>query len=498
VRLLCEVYTKVRKAGVTDVLLLYFSLCFCVSMGQCLGETLVNSVPSPSNNSWDFANLAGNVQSVTASVPNVSTHHLQLGLFSATDTPTSSSLYFAHERYLQHGLLLVVNLVLAVWRLWLSNDVEKNPGPPKTDIEKTVNEAMSKMTDQLSSFSVTLDQKLDKITRALEQQNKTVNRIEQTQQDMKEELSLFSKDIQELKEAVSANKTSVDALTDRHDDLCDIVTDLQDEIDRLEGFSKRNNVKFFGLREEKSESCEETVHDTLAKYMPEVKWSSDVIERAHRLGRPNPNSTNPRPMIARFQRWGEVMALMTSKGGRDRMQTDGIRVSQDLTRRQSTRLRELRAEGKVGYYKKGKLHIKDPTPEPSDRRSGARHSREGSPVAANHVANVNKAANSGQPIRNQNGGDDVGNPGVNPGASEVSTASIFLFQGQPIINREISDVDKNSRTSENQNVSEKRQSKQKESDNAKPRTRSVVTNDRQPSLHEAWRKTSSHNDNVNA
>ncbi|KAL8596250.1 hypothetical protein ACOMHN_021290 [Nucella lapillus] len=36
-----------------------------------------------------------------------------------------------------------------------------------------------------------------------------------------------------------------------------------------------------------------------------------------------------------------------------------LRVAQDLTRRQAARLRDLRSEGKMGYFVNGKLRVKD-------------------------------------------------------------------------------------------------------------------------------------------
>ncbi|KAL8563105.1 hypothetical protein ACOMHN_058170 [Nucella lapillus] len=41
------------------------------------------------------------------------------------------------------------------------------------------------------------------------------------------------------------------------------------------------------------------------------------------------------------------------------MEKGGLRVAQDLTRRQAARLRDLRGEGKMGYFVNGKLRVKD-------------------------------------------------------------------------------------------------------------------------------------------
>ncbi|KAL8563791.1 hypothetical protein ACOMHN_058649 [Nucella lapillus] len=84
-----------------------------------------------------------------------------------------------------------------------------------------------------------------------------------------------------------------------------------------------------------------------------------MIERAHRLGKPNSHNCNPRPIIAKFQRWGDAMRVMKDRAAREGMEKGGLRVAQDLTRRQAARLRDLRSEGKMGYFVNGKLRVKD-------------------------------------------------------------------------------------------------------------------------------------------
>ncbi|KAL8594906.1 hypothetical protein ACOMHN_038469 [Nucella lapillus] len=110
---------------------------------------------------------------------------------------------------------------------------------------------------------------------------------------------------------------------------------------------------------EEQEDCAEVVRYVLETYIPEKTWDPDVIERAHRLGKPNSHNRNPRPIIAKFQRWGDAMRVMKDRAAREGMEKGGLRVAQDLTRRQAARLRDLRSEGKMGYFVNGKLRVKD-------------------------------------------------------------------------------------------------------------------------------------------
>ncbi|KAL8572214.1 hypothetical protein ACOMHN_049390 [Nucella lapillus] len=99
--------------------------------------------------------------------------------------------------------------------------------------------------------------------------------------------------------------------------------------------------------------CAEVVRYVLETYIPEKTWDPDVIERTHHLGKPNSHNHNPRPIIAKFQRWGDAMRVMKDRAAREGMEKDGLRVAQDLTRRQASRLRDLGSEGKMGYFVNG-------------------------------------------------------------------------------------------------------------------------------------------------
>ena len=166
------------------------------------------------------------------------------------------------------------------------------------------------------------------------------------------------------------------SVADKQDDLIQTVASLEAEVDRLEGFSRRNNIKLFGIPEDvgdTDEDCAEAVRNVLQTYVPENEWSPDVIERAHRLGKPNPRNPNPRPIIAKFQRWGDAMRLMKDREARADMQNDGLRAAQDLTRRQSMKLKQLRDEGKTGYYVNGRLRTNPLVHPRNDHRSNDRN-----------------------------------------------------------------------------------------------------------------------------
>jgi len=461
-----QVTDCVPCAGVSDVLLLYFSLWFLVTVGFCLGRTVVTAVFEPFSTQELVARVLG-----TFVTPNLTVE----SVWNVT-VPVPPWQYVSVD--FQKGILVALNCVLAAWRIWLSNDVEKNPGPPKQDLEKVVNDAVSKvdslehkLTDKIASLGQSLDQKLDKLIQAVQSQADMISNIEKSQQDVKAELSSFREDINLIKDSVASNREAINTVSEQQDRTSEVLEEIQDDLDRLEGFSRRNNVKIFGLKESRNEVCEKLVMDVLNHYLPREQWSRDTVERAHRLGTFNPSKPQPRPVIVKFQRWGEAMALMKAKVARENMKADGIGVAQDLTKRQAAKLRDLKAQGKVGYYRKGRLHIKDHPDSSPDRRQSpsAENVNKDSPRRDSQntatPSDVTATETTKQPI--------VSSEKMPSG--DASAASAARDGQQPVATESGSGSDRG----------------------ARHRTRSTVSaHDKQTSLRDVWGAKSTRNDNV--
>ncbi|KAL8620024.1 hypothetical protein ACOMHN_015306 [Nucella lapillus] len=272
-------------------------------------------------------------------------------------------------------LLCFALFAFASRRVKLSGDVEENPGPNPGQ-EKSLSEPAvttphktQNLQENIKQLEVNLQQKLDSILAVMQTQAETLNRQEDTlrrfktdQEAMQKSIADLCQDVKDTKQGVQQNTEAITRLSTKQDDLRNTVGYLETEIDRLEGFSRRNNIKLFGVPEstgEEQEDCAEVVRYVLETYISEKTWDPDVIERAHRLGKPNSHNRNPRPIIAKFQRWGDAMCVMKDRAAREGMEKGGLRVAQDLTRRQAARLRDLRSEGKMGYFVNGKLRVKD-------------------------------------------------------------------------------------------------------------------------------------------
>ena len=136
--------------------------------------------------------------------------------------------------------------------------------------------------------------------------------------------------------------------------------DWEQEFDKLDSQSRRNNLKFFGVKEEGSgqrEDSEGVMLRLLRQFFPEGGWKRAHMENAQRLGVRREEGSKPRPLLAKFRRAGDARKILTHKRGREQLRDRGVQISSDLTQRQQKKLKEIRNNGQWGYFYKGNLII---------------------------------------------------------------------------------------------------------------------------------------------
>ena len=110
------------------------------------------------------------------------------------------------------------------------------------------------------------------------------------------------------------------------------VRDLEDKLSYLEAQSKRNNLVFHGIPEEKEETwddCEAAVRKILEEKMGmEEAWrDTDIaIERAHRIGRFSKGRT--RPIIVKFANYKHKNNVFKNKS---KLQGSDYRIQEQFS-----------------------------------------------------------------------------------------------------------------------------------------------------------------------
>ncbi|XP_052131162.1 uncharacterized protein LOC127751526 [Frankliniella occidentalis] len=96
-------------------------------------------------------------------------------------------------------------------------------------------------------------------------------------------LNKLSAEVTSLKKEVKAKDTKLN--------------EIENKLDELEQYGRRNNLRIFGVEEREDEETDYIVIDMAKKMNVEVSVSS--IDRSHRVGR---KGTRPRPIIVKFIR----------------------------------------------------------------------------------------------------------------------------------------------------------------------------------------------------
>ena len=151
---------------------------------------------------------------------------------------------------------------------------------------------------------------------------------------------------------------------------------LKDEVDRLELVLRKDNLKFLGILEtaqESYEACVQKVVDVLNDAGElAIPFTASDIQQAYRInGRRRRNE--PRPLIVKFTHWCDKLEILMNKEIRDQLRHNGVRVANDLTRRQSSALAEIRRQGKVGYFLNGKLRVAERQSRVSENDNDSRY-----------------------------------------------------------------------------------------------------------------------------
>lgn len=263
--------------------------------------------------------------------------------------------------------------------LILSSDVELNPGP-LTDKDEILQAIKSSKDDVLGELR-TVQQDIRSIRAEVSAMKKDqtmlrsdVSDVQRIQSDLEIRITDVEQEVKGLKHDNETLRLDIDYLSDQLDFKSSIIDNLDKDVEKLERYSRRDTIRVFGLAERVNERYDNikqyVINSVLKVACPDIEWSEDDIVRTHRIGytmdyrHGNSNGTGegnendkPRILLIKFLHWDKKMKVLK---GREPLRAAGIRVSDDLTKRQRQSLKSLADRGKFGYYHRGELKIKEP------------------------------------------------------------------------------------------------------------------------------------------
>ncbi len=168
-------------------------------------------------------------------------------------------------------------------------------GPTQTDHlppAQPTPEAQDQSASSDTVSAVLVMEKLDSIAKDITNVNKEVK-------DLRASLEFSQKSIDEIRKrlgAIEEKQTKFSSLSQEVQTLKMQNRQLHEKLERLESYSRKNNLIITGLKESDGENPEQVVSQFLSTLVP----GSVAVERCHRLG-PSQRKGKSRPMIVRFQ-----------------------------------------------------------------------------------------------------------------------------------------------------------------------------------------------------
>ena len=253
----------------------------------------------------------------------------------------------------------------------IREDIEGTVGEPDEVFEAlTMADSFGKKLEAVLTKLQKLDvieHRLNALCTTLSNIEENINRIDNDVKTLKSKSTELDKSFKTLEESVNFNEDDISDLKQRTKANEHDVMELQKQLLYMETYSRRENVKFLGIKEEEdanqasvSQQAAENTREIVYKFMEEqlkIDQPRKKIEfqRLHRLGKPNAGKS--RPIIARFLRYSDKELVMDQ--ARKNLQGTDFAVFDDIPKTlydsrktQLKKLKEAREKGYTAFFSK--------------------------------------------------------------------------------------------------------------------------------------------------
>ena len=155
-----------------------------------------------------------------------------------------------------------------------------------------------------------------------------------------------------MEDRLSSQKREIDDLKAELSDLRSLCFSLQDQVERVEGQDRRNNLRFSGVVESPRENWAQT-EDKVRGLLYDMGMEQVSIERAHRVG-PFREGHN-RQILVKFSYFKAREWILNNRG---RLRSTGVFVSEDFTDRVRAVRGKLWASAKAAGYESQSLSLR--------------------------------------------------------------------------------------------------------------------------------------------
>lgn len=238
------------------------------------------------------------------------------------------------------------------WAMQILEDIQELKLKLKSieNIEKTVNTINSKVSNLETKYK-SLETRVTDTEKACQYQSNF-------QETAKQEIKSTHDELKTLKKKCDSLDSKSKVLEKEKDEL-------ESKLDDIESKSLRTNLLFYGIAEQDTENCINSVKDVCKSILDMPDASQHLIERANRIGRKS--GGKPRPILATYHYYAEREAVrLKSYDKADDLKKAGFGVGIHLTKsiRDARKplyepMRQAKQEGKRVKFVGKKLYIND-------------------------------------------------------------------------------------------------------------------------------------------
>lgn len=262
-------------------------------------------------------------------------------------------------------------------KLLIASDIELNPGPitDKDEILQAVYSSSEKLMVEIKNVKSevsSLKTDVDVVRKDCAEVKSTLQLLERNQSKLERQVTDVETDVGQMKEDNNCLQLDIDTLNTIFDEKLDKIQRLDEDLDRLEANSRKENMRIFGLPEYENETDDLSLNQNITNNVlkvayPEVSWNDDDIVDAYRIG--ERLDDQPKVTMVKFKSQTVKFKLYAK---RELLRSCGIRISDDLTVRQREKLKDMKDRGNTGYFYKGELRVRPNTNERTNDRIQSR------------------------------------------------------------------------------------------------------------------------------
>lgn len=247
--------------------------------------------------------------------------------------------------------------------------------PPKANNSPEEHVSMSQMRellDQQKDFYRTLLEQQEKSFKTcvqiiVDSSNKRIDELSKEVYDLKVSLEMTQKEFDDFKTTSKTWSKNCNETRSDLDTICKSLLSISDKAENLEGHSRRHNVVVEGIKEsgnEKSSESEEKVRKLFSEKLL-LDHRNIELDLVHRAGKPMSSSGKPRPVVVKFLRLKDKLAVLDRAKN---LKGTGIFINEDFPEAVRLRRKQLlpemkaaRQRGDIAYLRYDKLIVHPPS-----------------------------------------------------------------------------------------------------------------------------------------